>query len=375
MAGRPRYTPDELGQYFDRIGLPRQHRALSVQAPPLRDHNDLRLAHLALLLKHHLVRVPFENLTQHYSWHGVVDVSPRHVFRKIVLGHGHGHGSNRGGYCMEANSLFHTVLLSLGYDVYIAGARIYDATSQRYGGFTHCVNIVTIAGARYMVDVGFGANGPTRPVPLRSAAAGAGAGAEAESAVGEHLVIPQIAPASVRLLHEPIPQQTNQGCRVWIYQHRIDARADWVPMYCFVDFEFLLEDIRGMNLSPWRSPHSWFTRKIVTVRFTTDREVLLLPPSSAEEIGDAGGGGWLAKGGATSTGGDEGAVVEGEIDGAIILFEGTLKWRRGGETKLEIQFKSEGERLEALERCFGIVFDEEDRDAIRGTVSEISDTS
>lgn len=360
MAGRPRYTPAELGQYFDRIGLPLQHRLLSVQAPPLRDHDDLKLAHLALLLKHHLVRVPFENLTQHYSWHGVVDVSPRHLFRKIVLGpqHGPGHGSNRGGYCMEANSLFHTVLLSLGYDVYMAGARIYDAASQRYGGFTHCVNIVTIAGARYMVDVGFGANGPTRPVPLRAA------GSEAEKIAEEH-IIPQIAPASVRLLHDPIPQQVNQDCRVWIYQHRIHAGADWIPMYCFVDFEFLLEDIRGMNLSPWRSPHSWFTRKIVTVRFTTDREVLLPPPPSAEEDGGQ------AKG--TGSPEDGEAAAEGEIDGAIILFEDTLKWRRGGETKFEIKFKSEGERLGALERCFGIVFDEEDRGAIRGTVSEISD--
>ncbi|RYP81127.1 hypothetical protein DL769_002136 [Monosporascus sp. CRB-8-3] len=336
MAGRPRYTKAQLGEYFDRISLPAHQRLLSICSLPAAE----QLSHLELLLKHQLVKVPFENLTQHYSWHRVVDVSPRHLFKKIV------HQPGRGGYCMEANSLFHTVLLSLGYDVYMAGARVYDSSSGRYGGFTHCVNIVTVAGTRYMLDVGFGANGPTAPVPLPADDAGEGP------------ELPHISPARMRVRREPIPQQVNQRCRVWIYQHHTGIEsADWTPMYCFVDIEFIPEDLRAMNMAPWRSPTSFFTRRIIMTRFTTDRE-----QAPAEDGGGAGPGS-----------ADEEAISGGRIDGAIILFGDTLKWRRNGETRLQIKFKSEEERVEALKRYFGIVLDEEDRDAIRGTVSEIGD--
>ena len=383
MAGRPRYTEGELQRYFARVCLPAERRLLSrdVQGLPAAE----KLAHLALLMKHQVIRVPFENLTLHYSWHRTIDVSPRHLYRKIV-GEERSHpnrksreraeidaeatlfwgssGAGRGGYCMEVNSFFHTVLLSLGYDVYMAGARVYQRETGTYGGFSHCVNIVTLGrDARYVVDVGFGSNGPVRPIPLPPPAA-LGLAGELLGPPEEH---PHISPASVRLLHEPIPQQTNQDCRVWIYQHRPDPAADWVPMYCFVDIEFLLEDIRGMNFQPWRSPRSFFTRKILMTRFTTDKEAEV----EAEESGDAGAG---SGGGGGPGSPDESAITGAEIDGIITLFENTLKWRRRGDLRLELKFENEQQRVDALRGYFGIELDEEDRDAIRGTVAEISDS-
>ena len=38
-----------------------------------------------------------------------------------------------------------------------------------------------------------------------------------------------------------------------------------------------------------------------------------------------------------------------------------------------MKFENEEQRLDALSRYFGIEFDDEDRDAIRGTVAEITD--
>ncbi|KAI5920113.1 hypothetical protein F4810DRAFT_713813 [Camillea tinctor] len=325
MAHRPLFTAAQLGQYFDRICLPHDERLYS--APP---HYDDQLHYIATLVKHQLLTIPFENLTLHYSWHRVVNVQAHNVFRKIVGPPSHG----RGGYCMEANTLFHTVLLSLGFHVHIAGARIYDAAAQRYGGFTHCVNIVTTAaGHRYMVDVAYGANGPTAPVPLVEGREQA-----------------QIEPARLRLVHEPIPQQVDQGCKVWIYQVRVGPEAGWTPMYCFLDVEFLPEDIQGMNLSPSKSETSFFPRKVLVTRFTTD----------AERIDQVGDGPQRDAG-----------TMGGQIDGAIILWENTLRWRRGGETKLSITLESENQRLDVLRRYFGISFDEPDREAIKGTVSEI----
>ncbi|KAI8958088.1 cysteine proteinase [Daldinia sp. FL1419] len=325
MGDRPRYSDDQLEQYFDRIALPKQNRLYSIRSAS----DDVKLNYLALLNKHNIVRIPFENLTQHYSWHRTVNVRPHHLFNKIVPP-----PSRRGGYCMEANSLFHTVLLSLGFQVYMAGARVYSKDVEKYGGFSHCVNIVIIGQERYMVDVGFGANGPTHPAPLR------------HDDPRPHI---EGTDALMRFVREPIPQQVDQGQKIWIYQHQISADTEWVPMYCFVDIEFLLEDIRGMNLSPWKDPSSWFTRKIVSSRFTTDAE------------GDAGEPSFMS----------DKAVAEGKIDGALILFQDTLKWRREGQTVQIAKFETEEQRLDALKKYFGIEFDEEDRLAIRGTTSEI----
>ncbi|OTA82860.1 hypothetical protein M434DRAFT_84365 [Hypoxylon sp. CO27-5] len=313
MADRPRYSRGQLEQFFNRIALPENKRVYSVKELSAND----KLSYLALLQKHALVRIPFENLTLHYSWHRTINVRPQHLYNKIVRPPSH-----RGGYCMENNSLFHTVLLSLGYDVFMAGARVYDKETGKYGGFSHCVNIVILHEAQLLVDVGFGANGAIAPFLLK------------HDAPERHI---KTSSAQIRIVHEPIPQAVDQRQKVWILQQRLregppgHPDAEWTPLYCFVDFEFLLEDIRGMNLSPWKSPSSWFTQKIVFER----------------------------------------AIDEGEIDGALILFQDTLKWRRDGETKFNIKLQDEKQRVEVLRKYFGIELDDEDREAIRSTVSEL----
>ncbi|KAI1103403.1 arylamine N-acetyltransferase 3 [Jackrogersella minutella] len=331
MAGRPRYSHEQLKQFFDRIALPQSKRLYTVTEI----QDDAKLQYLALLLKHTIVRIPFENLTQHYSWHRTINVHPQHLFNKIVR-----QPSRRGGYCMEVNSLFHTVLLSLGYKVFMAGARVYNKETGRYGGFSHCVNIAIVGNGRWMLDVGFGSNGPVTPIPLTH---------------GVRREYIKTGPTAVRVVHEPIPQAVDQDQKVWVYQQCLkDDPKEWTSLYCFVDFEFLPEDIRGMNLSPWKSPTSWFTRKIMLSRFTTGLE-----EDGADGPGSA----------------SEREVSVGDIDGVLILFEDTLKWRRNGETKLEIKFESEAERVLAIQKYFDIQLDEQDREAIRGTVSEIRPNS
>lgn len=323
MAGRPTFSGAQLNEYFDRIRLPTRYRQLCVTGLSGQE----QLAYLARLKSHHLVAIPFENLTLHYSWHRVVDVDPQHLFTKVVQQPG------RGGYCMEVNSLLHIVLLSLGFSVFMVGSRVYDQELRKYDGFTHCVNIVTISGAQYMVDVGFGANGPSEPIKLEA------------GAVRKH-----IAPASMRLQYESIPQNLNQTCKLWIYQHRFSESAPWVPIYCFVDFEFLLDDIRCMNLAPWRSPSSFFTQKVVIARFTA--------------AGEADGGSKVPESHNHDT-------LDVEIDGTVSIDHDKLKWRRNGVTVVEKQFKNDAERVQALAQYFGITLQKQDRDAIGGTVAEV----
>ncbi|KAM3416323.1 hypothetical protein BST61_g7928 [Cercospora zeina] len=359
------FSNKELEVYFDRICLPEHKRIYDVTGLS----NDDKLEFLHLLQKHQLVKIPWENLTQHYSWHKVVNCKPQHLFRKIVRQPG------RGGYCMEVNLFFHHILLSLKFDVYMCGSRVFKPQTQTYTGFTHVVNIVTIAGTKYLLDGGFGAQGPSRPMPLH-----------------HREVLTQIFPAQMRLIFGTIPQNLNTSHKIWQYQFRYsstsssspnsslsrhapqhqqqeeeeeeeakeekeeeeaeEAEAEdpcWQTMYCFPDLEFLPSDIEAMNLEPLLSRHTFFTHKVVAARFTTalERNGTKGPTSPYEN------------------------ELEAEMDGAIVLNHDVLKWRRRGQKVAEIRFRCEADRVEALGMYFGIGVGEEDVEGIRGTAAEM----
>lgn len=321
MAKRVTFCQHELDAYFDRICLPKDKRRYEVSSL---DDNE-KLAFLNLLQKHHLVKVPWENLVQHYSFHGTVHLDPRHLFRKIVKSPG------RGGYCMESNFFYHMILYSLGFTVILAGSRIYRADGN-YGGWTHVINLVTIAGKRYLLDSGFGGQGPSRPLALNP-------GVEST----------QIAPAQMRLLNEPLPHNLDQTQKVWIYQHRYDENGDWTPMYCFVDLEFTPADVGSMNFAPWLSRHTFFTHKVVCVRFTIANETE----------------------GGEGPGSPNEAALDGEIDGSITINHDTLKWRKHGEKVVVTPFEKDQDRVEALKKYFGIHLTDAEQEAITNTAAMI----
>lgn len=101
-------TSGELERYFNHIGLPKAYR--TEPKPPL------DIAFLTALHTHHISTIPYENLSLHY----VKDVNISldvHVILEKFLANG------RGGYCMEQNLFFNSVLRSLGFQVYLTGAR------------------------------------------------------------------------------------------------------------------------------------------------------------------------------------------------------------------------------------------------------------
>lgn len=95
MAERTKFTEHELKRYFDRICMPESRRVYDVSK--LGDSEQLAFLHL--LQKHHLVKVPWENLAQHYSWHHTVHLKPAFLFNKIVENPG------RGGYCKSFDTV------------------------------------------------------------------------------------------------------------------------------------------------------------------------------------------------------------------------------------------------------------------------------
>lgn len=99
------YTKAQLDQYFRHIGYSDS------------DGAENTLGRLAEIQKRHLARVPFENITLHYSKHRRLSLDLDDLFQKIVI-------ESRGGYCMEVNAFFAAVLRSLGYILFSAGGRV-----------------------------------------------------------------------------------------------------------------------------------------------------------------------------------------------------------------------------------------------------------
>jgi N-hydroxyarylamine O-acetyltransferase len=71
-----------------------------------------------------------------------------------------------GGYCFEHNKLTFELLKALGYDVQLKLARVLNNNFEREAGRTHRVTLLTFEGVQYLVDTGFGGNGPIAPLRL-----------------------------------------------------------------------------------------------------------------------------------------------------------------------------------------------------------------
>ncbi|KAJ5929895.1 arylamine N-acetyltransferase 2 [Penicillium verhagenii] len=317
-SDRPTYSADQLNQYFDRIHLPTQYRESFVIKHGAIDNDDA-LDFLAVLQRYQLAAIPFENLNLHYSVHRTISTDPQDLFDKIVT-------LNRGGYCMENNTLFGTVLGTLGYNVMSAGGRVNEAvqpiaasktwTGPKYDGWNHMVNIVAIGERKYLIDVGFGSNGPHQPTPLIDKA-------EFDN-VGDQ---------SGRLVYGPILQHTRPGQFLWQYEIR-NGDAAWMPAYCFTEAEFLPEDFTIINYYMSTSRASWFTFHVVCVRMLMD------------ETGH-------------------------KIVGDITLFNHTLKRRLGAQSEIVHSFISEKDRVTALESFFHISLSRAQINSIRHHSSEI----
>ena len=128
LSQRPTYSKPQIEEYFNRISLPQRYREQAFEIARSKD-TDNQLEFLTSLQQHQLCNVPFENLSIHYSPHHTVSIDADHLYTKIV-----DNARGRGGYCMENNCFFGTILRTLGFDIYSVGARIADAVNGLPGG-------------------------------------------------------------------------------------------------------------------------------------------------------------------------------------------------------------------------------------------------
>ncbi|KAK4211527.1 hypothetical protein QBC37DRAFT_12160 [Rhypophila decipiens] len=301
------YTKDQLTQYFQRIRYSPQYDKLSTD--PLHFLTELQMYHMAA--------VPFESLSLHYSKHRIISIDPEDLFQKVVR-------NGQGGYCMEVNTFFGAVLRSLGFFLIGVGGRV-KSPALGYKGWDHMVNLVTINNKRYLVDVGFGADGPLQPVLLE-----------------DNHMIPLIGPAQARLQYKSLEEHTDPSQRVWVYSTQETKDAPWTDRYSFVEIEFFPADFEVINLRMSTTPQSFFVQSVMCIRTQLNFE----------------------KNGITSV---------------VILFKDTVKKRfrvsesgvESSQTELLAELKTEDDRAKALDKHFGIVLRPEEQRAIRGLASEL----
>jgi N-hydroxyarylamine O-acetyltransferase len=117
------------------------------------------LATLEAIHALHPAAIPFENLNPLLGWPVSLDVDA--LEQKLVAG-------GRGGWCFEHNTLLRHALEALGFSVSGLGARVlWNAPPEGpVGPRSHMLLLVTIAGAAYLADVGFGGNVLTAPLRM-----------------------------------------------------------------------------------------------------------------------------------------------------------------------------------------------------------------
>lgn len=128
----PTYTHSQLLAFFNHIHLFAYEQYQTPLAPLRLPTSPLDLLDfLTQIQQHVLATIPFENLSIHYSPHHTISLDPAALYTKVVE---RGHG----GYCMELNCFFLTVLRSLGFEVYSVGARVSldpNGAGEEYGGW------------------------------------------------------------------------------------------------------------------------------------------------------------------------------------------------------------------------------------------------
>lgn len=185
------------------------------------------LTTLTRLQRAHLATIPFENIDVLLCQPIRLDLTS--LQDKLVR-------RRRGGYCFEHNTLFAAVLRELGFAVATLEARVRPPGATQTLPRTHMTLRVELENGVFLVDVGFGGDGPVTPVPFD--------GSEAEQDLDTFRVIDE---GPVRVL------QMGRG-------------GSWRDQYAFGPDPALPVDFEVANHYTSTFPGSIFTQRLTVQR-------------------------------------------------------------------------------------------------------------
>ncbi len=133
----------DIDQYLKKINL-------KAKTPTLNFLNEIISAHQKT--------ISFNNLSVFYRPGQILNLKLEALFEKVIL-------QGKGGYCFENNKVLYYLLKYLGFEVEAKAARVLYNNPGDVPR-THRMTIVMIEGERYLADVGFGRDVPTRAIKI-----------------------------------------------------------------------------------------------------------------------------------------------------------------------------------------------------------------
>jgi arylamine N-acetyltransferase len=182
------------------------------------------------------------------------------------------------------------------------------------------VNIVTIEGQKYLVDVGFGSNSPHFLIPLKH-------GMVRDSTF------------CFKVSRENIPDLSNSSAeqQLWVYEYWHLGLKRFMPAYCFTEIEFTPADFELINFWSSTSRKSLFTQTVLCTKMILREDEQDFPT----------------------------------IVGRITLAGNTVKQALEGDCEVLVTLSSESDRIRALKKHLDVILNEAERNGIRGMVSEL----
>ncbi|KAG0003872.1 N-terminal acetyltransferase [Modicella reniformis] len=244
--------------------------------------------------------IPFETLSLRTTKSRGVDISLQGIYDRIV-------NQRRGGWCFSLNRLAYELLLAFGYKVQFVLARVCRSDHYGdpivYGPLTHQASIVRFSdGAKYLFDIGYG-NTFYYPIPLEEGGMVEYFGHKRRITKAVHNE------AEPNLLGNP-PEE------LWRVEEYM-GQDRWMACYAFTEQQYYDIDCEMGNYFTSYSPKSSCFTKFL--------------------------------------------CLQGTPDGTYhLLINKQFKIRTSTGTQETIVFEKEQERLDVLEKYFGIVLTEEE---------------
>ena len=182
------------------------------------------------------------------------------------------------------------------------------------------VNIVEFDdGRRWFVDVGYGGDAPTQPMLLKD----------------DDVGCRNFGDQKARLKLHDASRTSGREARLWVYQTQESADEAWKSQYCFSETEFIHQDYHVMSYYTSTRPENYLGRSVIASKLEME---------------------------------------DGMIVRKIILHNAGIRVQEntpGVQKTQHSLLSSEKDRLEVIEKQFGIYLTEEEEQGILGKPTEL----